>query len=406
MLELFAKMFGMMHTLNTMVGNQFIRGVSGGERKRVSIIEVSIFIHSSHHHQPSLVSTNLTQKKQKALASRATVNAWDNSTRGLDSSTAVDYIHALRILSTLTHSTNIVTLYQAGEQIYKEFDKVCVIDNGRQIYYGPGCAATSYFESIGFYRNPRSTTADFLTSVTDPNKRRVKPGWEGKVPLTPLELETAFRNSSHWTALQEELTAYDEEVRSGRDARDFRDAVKQDKSRRSGKGSPYVVSLPRQIWYLIKRDFQLRMQDKVAMGSRFFNTLVLALLIGSLFFGINRTSQGTFKVGGTLFFNIILIGWMQMYEAIDMTVGRSITSKHTTFAFYRPSALVLAKTLVDLPILVVQCSLYTVILYFMAALEVNAGKFFLNLLFVFVSFLPHRFQGIIIITVNRPAPSA
>lgn len=391
MLELFAKMFGMMHTLNTMVGNQFIRGVSGGERKRVSIIEVSIFIHSSHHHQPSLVSTNLPQKK--ALASRATVNAWDNSTRGLDSSTAVDYIHALRILSTLTHSTNIVTLYQAGEQIYKEFDKVCVIDNGRQIYYGPGCAAISYFESIGFYRNPRSTTADFLTSVTDPNKRRVKPGWEGKVPLTPLELETAFRNSSHWTALQEELTAYDEEVRSGRDARDFRDAVKQDKSRRSGKGSPYVVSLPRQIWYLIKRDFQLRMQDKVAMGSRFFNTLVLALLIGSLFFGINRTSQGTFKVGGTLFFNIILIGWMQMYEAIDMTVGRSITSKHTTFAFYRPSALVLAKTLVDLPILVVQCSLYTVILYFMAALEVNAGKFFLNLLFVFVSFFPIASKG-------------
>ncbi|PWW73362.1 hypothetical protein C7212DRAFT_235753 [Tuber magnatum] len=357
MLELFAKMFGMKHTLNTMVGNSFIRGVSGGERKRVSIIE--------------------------ALASRATVNAWDNSTRGLDSSTAVDYIHALRILSTLTHSTNIVTLYQAGEQIYREFDKVCLIDNGRQIYYGPGSAAAPYFESIGFYRNPRSTTADFLTSVTDPNKRRIKQGWEGKTPLTPEELETAFRNSNHWRALQEELAAYDEELRSGRDARDFRDAVKQDKSRRSGKGSPYVVSLPRQIWYLTKRDFQLRLQDKIAMSSRFFNTLVLALIIGSLFLGTNRTSRGTFTIGGTLFFNIVVIGWMQMYEAIDMTVGRSITSKHTTFAFYRPSALVLAKTLVDLPILMVQCSLYTIVLYFMASLEANAGKFFLNLLFVF-----------------------
>ncbi|CAZ83268.1 unnamed protein product [Tuber melanosporum] len=357
MLELFAKMFGMKHTLNTMVGNSFIRGVSGGERKRVSIIE--------------------------ALASRATVNAWDNSTRGLDSSTAVDYIHALRILSTLTHSTNIVTLYQAGEQIYREFDKVCVIDSGRQIYYGRGSSATKYFESLGFHRNPRSTTADFLTSVSDPNKRKIKPGWEDKTPLTPRELEAAFKSSTHWTALQEELTAYDEELRSGRDARDFRDAVKQDKSRRSGKGSPYVVSLPRQIWYLTKRDFQLRLQDKVAMSSRFFNTLVLALIIGSLFFGIDRTSEGTFEIGGTLFFNIVVIGWMQMYEAIDMTVGRSITSKHTTFAFYRPSALVLAKSLVDLPILMVQCSLYTVVLYFMAGLEVNAGKFFLNLLFVF-----------------------
>ncbi|RPA94851.1 hypothetical protein L873DRAFT_1846304, partial [Choiromyces venosus 120613-1] len=163
-------MFGMKHALNTMVGNQFIRG--------------------------------------------------DNSTRSLDSSTAVDYIHALRILTTLTHSTNIVTLYQAGEQIYREFDKVCVIDHGRQTYYGPGSSATSYFESIGFYWNPRSTTADFLTSMTDPNKCKMG------------------RESSYWKELQDGLTSYDEELRSGRDAQDFRDAVMQDKSRRSGAGRP------------------------------------------------------------------------------------------------------------------------------------------------------------------------
>lgn len=86
MLDLYASIFGMKHTLNTFVGNQNFRGISGGERKRVSIIE--------------------------ALASRATINAWDNSTRGLDSSTAVDYIKSLRILTSLTHATTIVTLYQ------------------------------------------------------------------------------------------------------------------------------------------------------------------------------------------------------------------------------------------------------------------------------------------------------
>jgi len=149
-----------------------------------------------------------------------------------------------------------------------------------------------------------------------------------------------------------------------------------------------VVSLPRQIWYLTKQDFQLRLQGRVAVGSRFFNTLILALPIGSLFYWTDRTSVGTFKVGGTLFFNTVLIGWMQMYGAIDMTVGRSITFKHTTFVFYRPAALVLVKSLVDMPILVARRSLYTVILYFMESLEADAGKFFLNLLFVFVSFFP------------------
>lgn len=355
-------MFGMKHVLNTMVGNQFVRGVSGGERKRVSIIE--------------------------ALASRATINAWDNSTRGLDSSTAVDYIRSLRILTTLTQSTNIVTLYQAGEQIYKEFDKVCVIDSGRQIFFGKASDAREYFESLGFYCNPRSTTADFLTLVTDRTERRIKPGWEGEVPSTPEELEAAFRKSRHWQEVQEELVAYNSETRDN-SAQDFSKAVLDNKSPRTGKGSPYTVSLPRQVYYLVQREFQLQLQDIVALRSRFINVIILGLLIGSLFYNTPFTSEGTFAIGGVLFFNIIVVGWMQMLEAINMTLGRSITSKQTVFAFYRPSALVLAKTVADLPILAVQCTIYTIILYFMAGLAADAGKFFLNLLFVFVSFYPY-----------------
>lgn len=349
----------MTHVLDTKVGNSFIRGVSGGERKRVSIIE--------------------------ALASRATINAWDNSTRGLDSSTAVDYIRSLRILTTLTHSTNIVTLYQAGEQLYKEFDKVCVIDSGRQIFFGKASAAREYFESLGFYCNSRSTTADFLTLVTDPIERRIKPGWEGKVPSTPAELEAAFRKSVYWEEVQRELIEYNEETKTGC-AQEFSKAVEDDKSPRAGKGSPYTVSLARQVYYLVQREFQLQLQDTTALRSRFFNVVVMGLIIGSLFYNTPFTSEGSFAIGGVLFFNIILVGWMQMPEAIHMTTGRSITSKQTAFAFYRPSALVLARTIADLPILAAQCSIYTVILYFMAGLTAEAGKFFINLLFVFVRF--------------------
>lgn len=290
-------------------------------------------------------------------------------------------------MTTLTHSTNIVTLYQAGEQIYKEFDKVCVIDSGRQIFFGKTSDAKEYFESLGFYCNPRNTTADFLTLVTDPIERRIKPGWEGKVPLTPAELETAFRNSRYWKEVQQELAEYNEESKDSY-ALEFSKAVKEDKSPRTSKSSPYTVSLPRQVLYLVQRELQLQMQDTIAMRSRFVNVTILGLLIGSLFYKTPFTSEGTFAIGGVLFFNIIVVGWMQMLEAINMTTGRSITSKQTVFAFYRPSALILAKTVADLPILAAQCSIYTIILYFMAGLAADAGKFFLNLLFVFVSLLP------------------
>ncbi|CAL3968999.1 unnamed protein product, partial [Diplocarpon coronariae] len=64
---------GIAHTKDTKVGNEFVRGVSGGERKRVSILEV--------------------------LATRASVFCWDNSTRGLDASTALQYTKAIRAIT-------------------------------------------------------------------------------------------------------------------------------------------------------------------------------------------------------------------------------------------------------------------------------------------------------------------
>ena len=119
------KMFGITHTRNTFVGNEFVRGVSGGERKRVSIAET--------------------------LATKSSVVCWDNSTRGLDASTALDYAKSLRIMTDVSKRTTFVTLYQAGESIYELMDKVMVIDAGRMLYQGPANEAREYFQSLGFF---------------------------------------------------------------------------------------------------------------------------------------------------------------------------------------------------------------------------------------------------------------
>lgn len=84
-------MFGIAHIRDTVVGNAQMRGVSGGERKRVSIAEMMI--------------------------TRASILAWDNSTRGLDASTASDYAKSLRILTNLHRTTTFVSLYQASQNI-------------------------------------------------------------------------------------------------------------------------------------------------------------------------------------------------------------------------------------------------------------------------------------------------
>lgn len=85
-------MYGISHTASTKVGNDLVRGVSGGERKRVSIAEVTL--------------------------SQSAVQCWDNSTRGLDAATAVDFTKSLRLSTEMTHSTTIAALYQAAEDSY------------------------------------------------------------------------------------------------------------------------------------------------------------------------------------------------------------------------------------------------------------------------------------------------
>lgn len=112
------------HTGDTMVGNEYVRGVSGGERKRVSIIET--------------------------LATRGSIFCWDNSTRGLDASTALAYTKAVRAMTDILGLSSIVTLYQAGNGIYDLFDKVLVLDKGIQIYYGPMKQARPFMEELGF----------------------------------------------------------------------------------------------------------------------------------------------------------------------------------------------------------------------------------------------------------------
>jgi len=114
---------GISHTADTKVGNEFVRGVSGGERKRVSIIE--------------------------CLATNASVYSWDNSTRGLDASTALEWAKALRAMTDVLGLSTIVTLYQAGNAIYNLFDKVLVLDEGKQIYYGPAAEAKPFMENLG-----------------------------------------------------------------------------------------------------------------------------------------------------------------------------------------------------------------------------------------------------------------
>jgi ATP-binding cassette subfamily G (WHITE) protein 2 (SNQ2) len=64
----------------------------------------------------------------EVFATGSLVQCFDNSTRGLDSSTALDFVKALRVVTDLGQKTTLATLYQAGEELYNHFDKVILLE--------------------------------------------------------------------------------------------------------------------------------------------------------------------------------------------------------------------------------------------------------------------------------------
>ena len=68
---------------------------------------------------------------------------------------------------------------------------------------------------MGFDCPQRQTTADFLTSLTSPSERRVKSGFEDKVPRTPMEFAARWRSSPEFGRLLQEIEAFDQEYPIG-----------------------------------------------------------------------------------------------------------------------------------------------------------------------------------------------
>lgn len=344
-----------------MVGGPFVRGVSGGERKRVSIAEMMI--------------TN------------ASVCAWDSPTRGLDASTAVDYVRSIRILSDIHRVSTFITAYQVSESIYREFDKVLVIDQGRQVYYGPAGKARTYFESLGFAEKPRQTTADYLTGCTDPFEREYKEGAEAGAPTTPEQFVDAFNKSPYAAQLDEEMATYQREldVESERH-QDFLTAIKQSK-RHTSSNNVYSIAFYLQIWAVMKRQFILKWQDKFSLTISWTTVTLIAVLLSTLWVDLPKTSSGAFTRGGIMFISFLFNGFQAFGELTGSMLGRPVLSKHRAYAFYRPSALWIAQVFVDMAFQSILITCFSLMVYFSTGLYREPGEFFTFLIVIMSGYL-------------------
>lgn len=270
---------------------------------------------------------------------------------------------------------SIVTLYQAGNGIYELFDKVLILERGHEMFYGPLKEARPFMEGLGFICQEGSNVADYLTGVTVPTERLIRPDCEKSFPHTGEEIRVQYEHSDIY---RHAITEYDYPAteEAAENTRLFKEAIKAEKSNHIPASSVMTVSFQKQVKACIMRQYQIIWGDKATLFAKQISVVILSLIAGSLFYDAPNDSTGLFLKSGALFFSLLYNSLLALSEVTASFTGRPVLTKHKSFALYHPAAFCFAQIAADIPILLVQISNFSLILYFMVDLTRTAGDFF------------------------------
>mmetsp|Transcript_27728 Transcript_27728/g.73197 ORF Transcript_27728/g.73197 Transcript_27728/m.73197 type:complete len:607 (-) Transcript_27728:222-2042(-) len=222
---------GLRDCAHTRVGDQLIKGISGGQKRRLSI------------------AIELLQGTPILLL--------DEPTSGLDATAAVQVLDHLRKVADVGHAV-IMSIHQASSRSYNQFHSLYLLSKGRQIYFGPvGDPALEHFESVGEVCPVHTNPAEFFLDVTNID-------FGGKDEQFLITLEESYRRS----ALARVQRAAAHEL-------DADPAVFQT----SHRAGPFI-----QFWVLYRRSMHMNWKNPYIFSVRLIMYVVLAFVVGTMYF--------------------------------------------------------------------------------------------------------------------------
>jgi len=239
-------------------------------------------------------------------------------------------------------------------------------------------------ESLGFYCDDGANVADFLTGVNVPSERKIRPGFEESFPRTADEIRERYTKSDIKAKMEIEYS-YPTTDEAKTRTEDFRIGVQHEKNKSLPKKSPLTVGFVTQVKACVIRQYQILWGDKATFIIKQASTLIQALITGSLFYNAPNNSAGLFVKSGALFFALLFNSLLAMSEVTESFSGRPVLAKHKSFALYHPAAFCIAQIAADIPVLLVQISQFSIVLYFLVGLKQDAGSFFTFWVIVFTT---------------------
>jgi ABC-type multidrug transport system permease subunit len=139
----------------------------------------------------------------------------------------------------------------------------------------------------------------------------------------------------------------------------------------------FTIPFHKQVLACTQRQFFIMIGDKASLFGKWGGLVFQGLIVGSLFFNLPATASGAFPRGGTLFFLLLFNALLALSEQTAAFEAKPILLKHKAFSFYRPAAYAIAQTVVDVPMVFIQVTIFNVIIYFMSHLARTPSQFFI-----------------------------
>lgn len=309
---------------DTIIGNQVMRGVSGGERKRVSIgIELLI--------NPSILFM-------------------DEPTSGLDSTTALKLMMTMNDLAK-EGRTIITSIHQPSSRIFQKIDKLMLFSEGYAIYYGHSKDILDWLQKTGF---------DLPLGVSIPDHI---------LDLACGEEKFALIEQSK----QSKTISIKEEKKTNPDISSY-------------EGIDKINSEETASWYdqvKILTIRCLRTRRFAALSTqRICEIIIVGILAGLFWFQIGQDLLEPQMVGdlsGLLFFQVLFMSFSSLFQSLlTFPMDFQILVKERQSDIYSLSAYYLARTLSDFPMDSLIPSIFCWIIYWMSGLRISANAFFEN----------------------------
>ncbi|XP_059652225.1 pleiotropic drug resistance protein 3-like [Cornus florida] len=340
------KILGLDICADTLVGDAMRRGISGGQKKRLTTGEMII-------------------GPTKALF-------LDDISNGLDSSTSYQIVACLQQLAHITDATILVSLLQPAPETFELFDDIILMAEGETVYHGYRSHVLDFFEDCGFRCPERKGVADFLQEVISMKDQAQY--WHRTEQLNSYVsvdmFSRKFKESPSGKKLDEELSKSFIKSQSHNSAISFS-----------------ACSLSK--WALFKacmsREFLLMKRDSFLYVFKSIQLVIIASMMMTVFFRTRMTIDvvhANYFLGALFFTLMILI--IDGFPEMSITMARlPIFYKQKELYFYPAWAYAIPASILKVPLSLLEALVWTSLTYYVIGYSPEAGRFFRQFILLF-----------------------